>query len=94
MKFFRKFLKIDNNKIKVQLMAHKNIDIKETVEFWSKLTKIPTSQFIKTYCTTNRSSKNKREPHSLTHGTVHIRINDVKLFFRVIGWIDGLKSKI
>lgn len=62
MKFFRKFLKIDNNKIKVQLMAHKNIDIKETVEFWSKLTKIPTSQFIKTYCATNIQSQKQFPP--------------------------------
>jgi len=30
----------------------------------------------------------------LTHGTVHIRINNVKLFFRIIGWIDGLKLNI
>jgi len=94
MKFFRKFLKIDDSKIKIQLMAHRNVDIDKAVEFWSKLTKIPTSQFIKTYATASKSSKNKRKPNSLTFGTVHIRINDVKLFFRIIGWIDGLKSKI
>ncbi len=94
MKFFRKFLKIDNSKIKIQLMAHRNVDIDKAVDFWSKLTKVPTKQFIKTYATASKSSNNKRKSNSLTFGTVHIRINDVKLFFRIIGWIDGLKSKI
>jgi len=94
MKFFRKFLKIDDSKIKIQLIAHRNVDINKAIDFWSKLTKIPANQFIKTYATASKSSKNKRKPNSLTFGTVHIRINDVKLFFRIIGWIDGLKSKI
>ncbi|HCP08633.1 MAG TPA: hypothetical protein DIT25_02445 [Candidatus Moranbacteria bacterium] len=94
MKFFRKFLGITDSKIKIQLIAHKNINIDEAVIFWSDLTKISKEQFIKSFNGVNKSSKGKRNPNSLTHGTVHIRINDVKLFFRLIGWIDGLKGKI
>lgn len=93
MKFFRKFLGIADDKIKIQLMAHKNIDINKAMAFWSDLTKIPKKQFIKTYAGVSRASKSKRKPVSLTYGTVHIRINDVKLFFRIIGWLDGLKEK-
>jgi len=94
MRFFRKFLGINDDKIKIQIIAHKNIDINKAVMFWSNLAKIPKDQFIKTYVGISKSSKGKRNPNSLTHGTVHIRINDVKLFFRIIGWIDGLKEKI
>jgi hypothetical protein len=94
MKFFRKICKVENSKIKIQLIAHKNVDIKKAIRFWSNLTKIPENQFIKTCCAVSIYSKGKRNKNSLTHGTVHIRINDVKLFFRIIGWIDGLKSKI
>ena len=94
MKFFRKICKVENSKIKIQLIAHKNVDIKKALQFWSILTKIPENQFIKTCCSVSIYSKGKRNKNSLTHGTVHIRINDVKLFFRIIGWIDGLKSKI
>jgi len=94
MKFFRKICKVENSKIKIQLIAHKNVDIKKAIRFWSNLTKIPESQFIKTCCAVSIYSKGKRNKNSLTQGTVHIRINDVKLFFRIIGWIDGLKSKI
>lgn len=94
LKFFRNICQVKNDKIKVQLIAHKNININKAVNYWSNLTHIPKSQFIKTCCSVNKSSKNKRNTHSLTHGTVHIRINDVKLFFRIIGWIDGLKINI
>lgn len=91
MKFFRKICKVENSKIRVQLIAHKNIDIKKAIEFWSSLAKIPQNQFIKTCCSISKHSKGKRGKNSLTYGTVHIRINDVKLFFRIIGWIDGVK---
>lgn len=94
MKFFRKICKVENSKIKIQLIAHKNVDIKKALLFWSNLTGISENQFIKTCCSVSIYSKSKRNKNSLTHGTVHIRINDVKLFFRIIGWIDGLKLKI
>jgi predicted transcriptional regulator len=94
MKFFRNICKVENDKIKIQVIAHKNVDIDKSVQFWSKLTKIPKKQFIKTYCSVNTSSKNKKQRNNLTHGTVHIRINNVELFFRIIGWIDGLKLNL
>jgi hypothetical protein len=94
MKFFRNICKVDNSKIKIQLIAHKNIDANKAIAFWSNLVRIPQKQFIKTCCAVSTHSKGRRNRNSLTHGTVHIRINDVKLFFRIIGWIDGLKSKI
>jgi hypothetical protein len=94
MKFFREVCQVGDEKIKVQLIAHKNIDIDEAVAYWAKLTGLPKNQFIKTCCSVSTSSKGKRNKNTLTHGTVHIRINDVKLFFRVIGWIDGLKLNI
>jgi len=93
-KFFRNICRVKNEKIKVQLIAHKNIDINKAVHYWSDLINVPKNQFIKTCCSINKSSKNKRNRNSLTHGTVHIRINDVKLFFRIIGWIEGLKDNI
>jgi hypothetical protein len=94
MNFFRKICKVENEKIKVQLIVHKNIIINEAVSYWAKLTKLPISQFMKTCCAVSSASKGKRNKNSLMHGTVHIRINDVKLFFRIIGWIDGLKLNI
>jgi hypothetical protein len=94
MKFFRRICKVENDKIKMQLMVHKNINIEKALNYWSEIAGLPKSQFIKTCASISKSSKGRRNKNSLTHGTVHIRINDVKLFFRIIGWIDGLKLNI
>ena len=92
MKFFRKYFKINNEKIKIQIIAHPNIDINKAVNKWSVITKIPKKQFIKTFSKPNISSKGVRNKKSLPFGTAHIRIYDVKYFFRIIGWIEGLKK--
>jgi hypothetical protein len=91
MGFFRKFCKVSDDRIRIQLIAHPNIDIGQAVAFWSELTLIPGNQFIRTYCKISRASQGKRPAITLTHGTVHIRIHDVQLFFRIIGWIKGLR---
>ncbi len=90
--FFKKYLGVSLEKMKIQIIAHDNIDIDASVRYWSQLTGIPSAQFIKTsVLNRERTSKNPRK-HSLTHGTIHVRINDVKLFFRLIGWLDGLQD--
>jgi hypothetical protein len=93
MSFFRKFCSIDESRFKVQLIAHPNVDMSAAVEYWSALTEIPKSQFINTCTSLSVRSAQKRKNH-LTYGTVHIRVYDVKLFFRIIGWIDGLKVQL
>lgn len=90
MVFFRKFCITDDSKIKIQVIAHHNVDPDDAVLFWSKVTAIPKEQFIKTQLKAPKSSQGKRKG-TLTHGTVHIRMYDVRLFFRIVGWIEGLK---
>jgi len=94
MNFFRKFFKIEENKFKLLLMAHPNININKTILFWSKITKLPRSQFTKTQTAISKSSKFVRPKDSLQHGTIHIRIYDVVMFYKVIGWINGLKYSL
>jgi acyl-CoA synthetase (AMP-forming)/AMP-acid ligase II len=92
MRFFRKFCGVQENQFKVQLLAHLNVDMLASVIYWSGITGIPKSQFIKT-CTALSVRSGKKRKNNLKHGTVHIRVYDVKLFFRIIGWIDGLKEQ-
>lgn len=93
MDFFRKFCSVEESRFKVQLIAHSNVDMQASVGYWSALTGIPESQFIKT-CTSLSVRSGQKRANSLTYGTVHIRVYDVKLFFRIIGWIDGLKAQL
>jgi predicted transcriptional regulator len=92
MRFFLKVCAVPMEKIRAQLIAHENVDIDLAVKYWIKITKISNEKFIKTCISDKRKSKNKRKISNLTHGTLHIRINDVRFFFRMIGWIDGLKE--
>ncbi|NTU66318.1 MAG: helix-turn-helix domain-containing protein [Candidatus Moranbacteria bacterium] len=91
MRFFREICEVGNERIKIQLMTHPNVEMEEALRYWSEITEIPKNQFMRTCCAISKASNGKR-PNRLTYGTVHIRINDVKLFFRIIGWIDGLKE--
>lgn len=94
MNFFRKICKIDENKFKLLLMAHPNININKTISFWSDVTKVSCSQFTKTQTAISKSSKQKRATNSLPHGTIHIRIYDVAMFYKIIGWINGLQKTL
>jgi len=94
MNFFRKFCKLKENKFKLLLMAHSNMNIEKSILFWSDITKLPISQFTKTQTAISKSSKFKRSINSLLPGTIHIRIYDVAMFYKIIGWINGLKSNL
>lgn len=94
MKFFRKFCKINKNKFKLLLMVHPNINVDKTISFWSNITKLPRSQFTKTQTAISKSSKFIRPINSLQHGTIHIRIYDVAIFYKIIGWVNGLKNSL
>ena len=92
MRFFRESCNIPDEKFRAQLIAHENIKIDSTVKYWAGLTGISKDRFIKTSLPSGKVGKNRRKTRNLTHGTLHIRINDVKFFYRIIGWIDGLKD--
>lgn len=92
-RFFEAFLHIDKSKIKLQIIAHKNVVENEALQYWQKITKVPIKNFMKVSYTKNNSS-GKRTGNRLPHGTLHVRINNVELFFKLIGWIDGMKKNV
>lgn len=93
MRFLDKVCKINKKDIKIQLMIHSNSEAERALRYWVGLTGVPRKQFIKTCNSLSKYSRKKRKP-LLTNGTIHIRINNVKFFFKIIGWIDGLKDSL
>lgn len=91
MNFFRVICRVNNEKFKIQLIAHKNININNSIKFWSNITGVSRDQFIKT-SPPNSLSRNKRKVNILKYGTIHIRIYNVELFYTIIGWIEGAKK--
>lgn len=90
--FFKKFLQIKIQDIRVQIMLHDKNNIKKSIKYWQKITKIPKKNFFKPYCSISKSSHKKRQ-NKLEYGTIHIRINNIKGLFRLAGWIDVLKNE-
>jgi hypothetical protein len=91
-KFFFKFLPIQKSDIKVQLMSHNTNDDAKNIAFWKKTTGLNDNNFLRVSHVISKSSQSKVK-NKLKHGTIHLRINKVILFFRLIGWIDFLKKK-
>ena len=92
MLFFRQICQVEEEKFRIQVMVHKKTQIKKALEFWSKITEVSKKQFIKTFCVISSASRGKSK-NVLEYGTVHIRVYDVELFYKIIGWIDGLNKQ-
>ncbi|MFA5986436.1 MAG: hypothetical protein WC819_03760 [Parcubacteria group bacterium] len=92
-RFFEKFLHITKENMKIQIIAHKNVDAEKSMDYWHKITKIPLKNFMKVSHVKN-NSKNTRAKNTIPHGTIHVRITNVRLFFELIGWIDEMKKTI
>jgi hypothetical protein len=86
---FRSVYEFDEKKLRVLLYCYSNQDIPSLINFWSRLTKIPKSQFTKPYVRTD-SQKNVR---TMRYGLIHIRYSDMKLLLDVKNLIDYIKVK-
>lgn len=89
--FFVKFFNISPKELKAQIQLHDPLKTSAAISYWVKITGIPAKNFIKTNHSLSTASK-QRVAKKLEFGTIHLRINDVKKFFRLIGWMDGLKK--
>jgi len=92
MRFFREICNVPEDKFRVQIILHKNVSEAQAKEYWSELLGISKKQFIKSSNPTYTSQGKRR--NLLKYGTVHIRVYDVNLFHKLIGWIDGVKKNI
>ncbi len=90
LRFFREICGTLEKKFRLQIHTHEHSDIKEVERYWSRITKIPTSQFYKTYVKASSASLNKR--HTLKFGTVDLSINDTTTLLKILGWIEKIKE--
>jgi len=92
MRFFREICKIEENKFFATVQIHPNTTSQKSINYWSKITKLPKKQFRKTYSRLTPSSKRKRAINILPYGTLRISISDVKTINKIKGWIMGLEK--
>jgi len=84
LEFFRKDIKIDENRLKLQLQIHEGDDKLKMENYWSELTKIPKNRFNKTII---RPVGNKI---GKSMGTCKIRYTDKKTLDKIINLLNNL----
>lgn len=85
-----KILNVPEEKIRVALHVYKDMNIEETIDYWSGELVIPKSQFVKPYVKESlRSNINQK---GFGHGTCGLYINNQKLKEQVILGIKAISD--
>lgn len=90
MRFFREICMVEEKKFRAYIHTFEKANVTLIEKYWSNITKIPRSQFYKTYIKQSISTQNKRK--TLPMGTIEISVNDTKLYLTIMGWIEKIKE--
>jgi hypothetical protein len=94
MRLFRDICVVPEEKFRAQIALAPGIAAKRAVTFWSEQTQIPETQFTKVYNRLSQASKRKRPRSRLPYGTAQRRMADTRLFYRMMGWIQGIQDRV
>ncbi|NCO25143.1 hypothetical protein COW77_01200 [Candidatus Wolfebacteria bacterium CG18_big_fil_WC_8_21_14_2_50_39_7] len=92
LRFLKEICSVPENKINADIRIFKHQNADNLLKYWEKTTGIKKEKFGKVYYGISKSSLGKRPFNRLQYGTIQIRVNDTKLFHRIMGWINGLKK--
>lgn len=90
MRFFREICLVEESKFRGHIHTYSHLSATQALKYWSETSGIPKNQFYKTYIKQSIASQNKMD--KLPYGTFDIYVCDTKLFFKIIGQIEKLKS--
>ena len=100
MMWFRKVCHLENKNINPFVHIYPDNNVKKTLNYWSKITRIPKKQFGKTYID-RRTNKLQAKRKTLPYGTLHLRIKSCgekefgrRLHRRIMGWIGSAVKQI
>lgn len=81
-------LDIPKEKVRVLLHLYKDMDVQESIKYWSNILHIPIAQFTKPYIKkTNRTGLDEK---GYGHGTCNLRVNDVYLKSKILMAIKSI----
>ena len=90
-RFLREICRVKEEKLRAYLYCHANQSTAELIEFWSELTGIPKSQFVKPYV---REDFDPRKANKMKKGLLHVRYYDKKLLALILGWIGEYSAEL
>ena len=94
LRFLREICGVRNDHIMANIRIYDHMDQNYLLDYWSKITKLPRNNFGKTYYGVSISSKRKRPYNRLKYGTIQIRVNNTQLFYKIMGWIEGIAQSL
>lgn len=87
MHWFRRFLRIENERFSIRMHLHSGQDEQEARQYWTDVAGVPSTQFGKTFWKTEGTGHRR---NILYRGTVQVRIcRSGDLFHRVMAWIEA-----
>ncbi len=83
-KFYRNCLKIEEDKLRVELFLYDDINVATAINFWSDLLSIDTNQFIKTQILKSRAKLTKTKSK---YGICTIYFSNTERSIKILEWI-------
>ena len=88
--FVDSILRIEPGKLRGHIHIHPTQSVGAAIEYWSRISRIPPSQFYKT--TTATSGLGSAKKHSLPYGTFSIQICSVNEYLKMLAWISVISD--
>ena len=89
-RWLREFCEIPEEKFRGQIWIHSNRDEPEAKKYWSKITKIPISQFRKSYIAENKVKSRKIRKNLHIYGVFAINVSNAAIQRKILGWMAGI----
>jgi hypothetical protein len=87
--WFRRFFEVDEGRLRVRVYLHEGLDLAAAQSFWSSLTRVPQSQFGKSYRAKNDPSI-RRNKHEM--GCAYVCYSSSRVHRQIMGLIRALLS--
>ena len=87
--FLRDRYELDEKRFRAFIYCYSNQDPLALILFWSKLLKVPTSQFSKPYIRKDY----RKDGRKMKYGMIHIRYNDKKMLRDILDLIESYQSR-
>ena len=91
LKFLRQICGVKEKRLRLYLYSYSYQEIDKLKDYWSRVTGISQSQFLKPYVREGNPNLSGRK---LPYGVVHIRYCDKRLLELVLNWIKEFKNDI
>lgn len=92
MGWFRETCGVDEDRFRISLHLHDNLDEDVAKDYWARVTGLPLASFRKSYIVKNNPDRFRKTKHM--HGIIRITVSDANLYRRIMGLISAVFPNI